>query len=124
MIDPNVGGNESRRAALASECAAEQGQFWPYHDIVFANQAGEGKGAFRDARLKAFAEKIGLDMNAFNQCFDSSKYGSAVQSDEFDGRALGVTGTPTMFINGVRVQQNLLDFNALRQLIDAELAKP
>jgi protein-disulfide isomerase len=125
VIDDNVGGNESRRAALASECANAQNQFWPYHDIVFANQQGEGRGAFRDARLKAFAEQIGLDMAAFNQCFDSSQYSSAVQADEFDGRSQGVTGTPTLFINGARVpQQAMLDFNALKQLIDTELARP
>lgn len=125
MIDGNVGGDESRRAALASECANEQNQFWPYHDIVFANQQGEGNGAFRDPRLKAFAEKIGLEMTAFNQCFDSSKYASVVEEDEVDGRSQGVTGTPTLFINGARVpQQAMLDFNALQQLIDAELAKP
>lgn len=122
VIDNNVGGSESRRAAEASECANEQGQFWNYTEMVFANQDGEGNGAFADRRLKAFAAELGLDTAQFNSCFDSGKYASAVQADEATARALGVSGTPTLFLNGQRVTVNVLDFNALSRLIDSQLA--
>jgi protein-disulfide isomerase len=122
VVDGNVGGRESRRAAEASECANEQGRFWEYHGIVFANQQGEGKGAFRDARLKAFAETLGLDTARFNQCFDSGRYAQAVRDDEDLARSLGITSTPTMLVNGIRVE-NPLDLNEIRQLVEAELAR-
>ncbi len=68
VVDGNVGGSESRMAAEASECANEQGEFWNYHNFVFGNQEGEGEGAFSERRLKAFAEIMELDTNAFNAC--------------------------------------------------------
>lgn len=105
VIDGNVGGSESRQAAEASECAAQQNQFWPYHDIIFANHRGEGVGAYTNQRLVAMAETIGLDMDAFNACFNSNATAGLVTADEADGRARGVNGTPTVFINGVAVPQ-------------------
>lgn len=117
-----MGGSESRRAAEASECAREQGEFWNYHALVFANQQGEGQGAFSDRRLKAFAETLGLDTQAFNTCFDSGRYAGDVQADEQLGRSLGVSGTPTVFVNGQRVQ-NPLDFGEFQRMIEAELAQ-
>jgi protein-disulfide isomerase len=122
VIDGNVGGSESRRAAEASECAREQDEFWNYHALVFANQQGEGQGAFSDRRLKAFAETLGLDTDAFNACLDSGRYAGEVRADEQLGRSLGVSGTPTVFVNGQRVQ-NPLDFGEFQRLIEAELAK-
>jgi protein-disulfide isomerase len=121
VVDGNVGGNESRHAAEASECANEQGKFWDYHAMLFANQQGEGQGAFADRRLKAFAEALGLDTGIFNACFDSHKYAGAVQTDEQQARARGVNGTPTLFVNGQRVE-NPTDFNELQRWIEAGLA--
>jgi protein-disulfide isomerase len=106
VIDGNAGGNESRRAAEASECAVEQNQFWNYHKILFANWRGEHVGAFTDKRLKAFAANIGLDTAKFNSCFDSNRYANAVAADEATARSLGVNATPSLFINGQQVPQN------------------
>jgi protein-disulfide isomerase len=121
VVDGNVGSNESRRAAEASECANEQGAFWDYHNMVFANQQGEGQGAFADRRLKAFAEALGLDTDKFNTCFNSGKYASVVRNDEARGFSMGVTGTPTLFVNENRVA-NPLDFNEIQRWIEAGLA--
>jgi protein-disulfide isomerase len=121
VVDGNVGGQESRRAAEASECAVEQGDFWNYHNLVFANQDGEGKGAFTDRRLKAFAETLGLDTAAFNACFDSRRHSQAVTSDEQLARSLGVNSTPTMFVNGQRIE-NPLDYEEIRRVIENALA--
>lgn len=125
VVDSIAGGNESQRAAEAAECANEQGMFWEYHDTLYDNQRGEGQGAFNDDRLRGFASTLGLDTTRFNECFDAGRYSGVITGDENKAQGLGVTGTPTLFINGRRVPQDaILDFNALKQLIDAELAKP
>lgn len=121
VVDGNVGGSESRRSAEASECANEQGEFWNYHALLFANQQGEGLGAFSDWRLKAFAEVVKLDTVRFNTCLDSGRYASDVLADEQLARSLGVQGTPTVFVNETLVQ-NPLDFTELQALIQAALA--
>jgi protein-disulfide isomerase len=121
VVDSLVGGNESRHAAEASECANEQGKFWDYHAMLFGNQQGEGRGAFADRRLKAFAEALGLDTAIFNACFDSQRYAGKVRADHQQGASRGVTGTPAIFVNGNRVG-NPLDFNELQRWIEAGLA--
>lgn len=121
VIDGNVGGTESRRAAEASECAGEQNQFWNYHDLLFANQSGEGLGAFSDRRLKALAETLPLDQAAFSACFDSGRASASVLADEQLARSLGVRATPTVFVNGTAVR-NPLDFSEFQRLIEAMLA--
>lgn len=131
VVDGNVGGTESQRAAEASECANEQGEFWNYHKMVFTNWNGEGQGAFADRRLKAFAEHLQLDTTKFNDCFDSNRYASAVADDVALGRARGLSSTPSLFLNGQLVDNNSLwdrtrggfDFAKLSQWLDAELAK-
>lgn len=115
-------GAESRWAAEASECAAEQGAFWAYHAKLFAGQKGEGQGAFRRERLEAFAREVGLDPSSFKKCLDSGKYAAKVAQDTEEGRLRGVRGTPTLFIGGQMVQ-GLLPFETLRQVIASELAK-
>lgn len=121
IVDQIVGGRESRDAAQASECANEQGQFWLYHDYLFANWRGEGVGAFRDPNLKAFAASAGLDTAQFNTCYDSGKYASAVSSDEALGRSLGVTGTPSIFVNNSNVEAS---YETVKAAIEAVLALP
>jgi protein-disulfide isomerase len=89
---------ESRDAALAAYCAGEQNKFWEMHAHLFANVLGEDAGSFTDRRLKAIAEKVGLDMNQFNSCYESGKYLDRVQQDFEDGQAANVTGTPSFVI--------------------------
>jgi protein-disulfide isomerase len=122
VVDGNVGGSESRRAAEASECASAQGDFWNYHAMLFANQQGEGLGAFSDRRLKAFAEALELDTAQFNTCLDSGRYADEVQTDEQLARSLGVHSTPTVLVNGSLVQ-NPLNFAEFEALIQAQLAQ-
>ncbi len=121
VIDSNTGGHESERAAEASECASAQGKFWRYHDTLFAHQAGEGSGAFSDAKLTGFAQTLELDLTAFNKCFASSQPAAAVQADMNTGLKLGVQGTPTVFINGVQVPDPF-NYSAFKIMIEAALA--
>jgi protein-disulfide isomerase len=96
-------GEESIRAAQATECAGEQGQAWPYMDTLFANQHGENQGAFDKPHLEAFAEGLGLDRLKFKTCLDTNRHRAAVLRETEAGRARGVQGTPTFFLNDQRI---------------------
>ena len=91
----NFLGPESQMAAEAAYCAGDQNKYWEYHDILFANRTS---GAYTDRRLVAFAEAIGLDMDAFESCYDSGKHADRTLQDYADGQAAGVTGTPAFVI--------------------------
>jgi len=93
-------GEESYRASDASMCADAQGRFWDYHAMLFANQSGENRGAFSDRRLTAFAESIGLDMQAFRACFDAQSYREEILAERRAGEAIGIRATPTIVVNG------------------------
>jgi len=93
-------GQESIWAAQASECAADQGKFWEYHDLLFEKQAGENQGAFNKDNLKAFAAEMGLDTAAFNECMDTGKYTEIVQQDTATAQQIGVQSTPSFVVNG------------------------
>lgn len=91
-------GPESVAAAEAAYCAGDQNKFWEMHDIILANHSGENVGDYTNRRLKAFAETIGLNMGEFNSCFDGRKYRDQVNQDAADGRAAGVSGTPSFLL--------------------------
>ncbi len=96
---------ESDQAANAAMCANEQDKFWEMHRILFANWNGENQGAFSNRRLQAMAESLGLDMDAFNSCFNENPHEEEIQADFDLGQQMGVSGTPTVFVNGQRVGQ-------------------
>lgn len=114
-------GPESRRAAEAAYCAGDQGKFWEMHDIIFANQNGENKGGFSDPRLRAFADKIGLDKAAFESCFSGGKYSGLVTKDGVEGRQASIQATPSFFVNGTLVE-GAQPFSAFQQAVEAALA--
>jgi protein-disulfide isomerase len=115
-------GEESNWAAEASNCANDQGKFWEYHDYLFKNQQGENQGAFTKAKLKGFAANLSLNTSAFNSCLDDGKYTKAVADDTAAGQTAGVTGTPTIFVNGQAIV-GAQPYTALKTLIDQELSK-
>lgn len=115
-------GPESQYAAEASECAADQGAFWEYHDFLFEHQAGENQGAFSKDNLKRFAADLGLDSKVFNECLDTGKYTELVQTMTQTAQSLGVSSTPAFVING-RAILGAQPFNAFEQIIQQELAK-
>ena len=123
FIDGNgaTSSGESDQAANASMCANEQGKFWEMHATLFANWNGENQGAFSDRRLQAMAETIGLDMNAFNSCFNANKYETEIQADFDLGQQMGVSGTPTVFVNGSRVGQpgKVASYQEIAQAVEA-----
>ena len=105
FLDGNGAGStgESDQAANPAMCANEQDKFWEMHSILYANWNGENQGAFSSRRLQAMAESLELDLDAFNSCFNSNKYEAEIQADFDLGGQMGVSGTPTVFVNGQRV---------------------
>ena len=108
-------GPDSALAAEASECAAEQDQFWAYHDRLFANPGG-----FADAKLISLAGQIGLDTAAFEACLTSGRYTSLIANDAAVVQSLGVRGTPGFVING-KYLAGAQSYEAFRQIIEQEL---
>jgi protein-disulfide isomerase len=123
FIDSNTVTKESHQAANGSMCANEQGKFWQYHDLLFANWNGENQGTFNDNFLLALAGKIdGLDVDAFTTCFKENRYKDDIQSDFDLGQQMGVSGTPSVFVNGQIVRPGFIpQFSDLQQAIDAVL---
>ncbi len=88
------------RIALATECAADQGAFWPFHDQVFERRRG---GVPMDEYLLQIAADLGLDTNTFSGCLQSEMHLSRITEDGEIAAAYGVRGTPTIFVNGTLV---------------------
>jgi protein-disulfide isomerase len=89
------------KAAEAAEAAREQGKYWEYVALLMRNQSALGV-----PRLKEYAGQLALDRQKFDAALDSGKFSGHVQRDLGDGMRLGVSGTPTIFINGRRVSEN------------------
>jgi protein-disulfide isomerase len=92
-------GQESVNAALAARSAQAQGKFWEYHDMLYHNQSSGNSGGYSDENLVALAREMGLDTQRFERDFESARYGGTVQADFQEGQNLGISGTPTFFIN-------------------------
>jgi protein-disulfide isomerase len=110
-IHPNA-----QKAAEASECADDQGRFWDYHDLLWANQQ-----ALDVASLKAYAGELSLETATFDACLDSGNNAQEVQKDYDDGISYGVPGVPTFFINDV-VVRGAQPFSSFQAVIDTLLA--
>jgi len=102
-------------AARAALAAGEQGKFWEFHDKLFAAKKIDSEV------IKQIAKELGLDMARFETDMNSPRIKSKIKQDLIDAQKAGVTGTPTVFINGrIPRQRNLLGFQAI---IDDELKK-
>ena len=85
-------------AAEAARCAGEHGRYWEYHDLLFVAQP-----AFSKTNLLGYAARLGLPAEPFAACLESNRHRDAVLADFAEGRAGGVQGTPTFFVNGRRL---------------------
>jgi protein-disulfide isomerase len=125
FLDDRAPSKESDQAANASMCAAEQDSFWDYHDILFANWNGENQGSFSDKRLLAFAETLGLDMEAFTACFEENRYQEEIEADLAAGNAADVQGTPSVLVNGELVKPGFVPtYDDIRRMIEISLPNP
>jgi protein-disulfide isomerase len=105
--------NNSQAAAIAAEAAGQQGEFFAMHDLIFENQAEWSPSTLPGVMFAQYAEEIGLDMDEFTRHQKSSILRDKVRSDFDEGRELGVTGTPTFFLNGQR-----MNFTTYPEFID------
>ena len=106
----------AEKAAEASLCAADQDHFWDLHDLMFDTQ-----NALREEDLKAKGAQLKLDSAAFNDCLTSGRYADKVKQDQREGFSLGVSTTPSFFING-RYFSGALTLADISKAIDEELA--
>lgn len=112
---PIVGGEQ---AALAAECADDQGVFWEYHDLLFENQSALSSN---DALLE-LASQLDIDMDTFSACLENQDHLAEVEADFSDGVSYGVRGTPAFFVNGHPLV-GAQPMPVFRQLIDELLAE-
>ena len=100
----------SVNAARAAEAAGAQGEFEAMYDVLFERQAEWGhQDTPEEERFFAYAEELGLDMEQFRADFDDPATLERIEQSEADGRALGVTGTPTMFLDGERLEPDTFE---------------
>ncbi|MGW0643321.1 DsbA family protein [Streptomyces badius] len=105
IIDGNLGGTGSLRAANAAACAQDVGKFAPYHDVLFSNQPPEPDDAFaKNSRLIELAGEVeGLDTPDFRSCVEDGDHDSWVKKSDTAFREGGFQGTPTVLLNGESV---------------------
>ena len=112
----------AENAAVAVEAAAQQGRFEAMYQRMFDTQSTWGEQQVSQApRFRQFAADLGLDMTAYDNAVADPATLERVRADQRDGRAAGVEGTPTFFLNGVQLQPRSID--DLRAAIDRELTK-
>jgi len=100
-------------AAKAAEAAGLQGKFWEMHDKLF-----EKSPALSKEQIITCAQEIGLDIDKFNQDFDSEIVSQIIAQDQADGNSAGLSATPTFFINGTKFTGGL-SFEQFQQEIEA-----
>lgn len=108
LIDGNLGGSGSLRAADAAACAQDAGKFRDYHDVLYRNQPKETDDAYgSDAKLVALAGKVpGLDTAAFRKCVDDGTHTSWVVKSNKAFQTGGFTGTPTVLLGGKNIYED------------------
>lgn len=104
-------------AAVAANCAGEQGKYWEMHDKLMSNQR-----ALEEADLTGHAESLQLDLAKWSTCRQDPAQTAEVMKDFEDGQAVGVSGTPAFFINGIMIS-GAQPFEEFKRIIDAELGR-
>lgn len=107
----------AEKAAEAARCAAAQNKFWEFHDELFRSKELDVD------ELKAQAKALKLDSGQFDKCLDSGAEAAAVDHDRKEGMRLGITGTPSFFING-HYMSGALDYKTLREVVEQQLGAP
>ena len=90
----------SRYAALAAQCAGEQGKFWEMHDQLFNNHQWAQTGKNPRSLFRDFAKAVALDLDKYDACLDGQRYAARLDASVQEGEQLGVRGTPSFFVNG------------------------
>ncbi len=104
------------RAAIAALAAKRQGKFWEFHDQLFKNY-----NRLSDQKIEEIAKELSLKEEQFRADMKDPQIQAKIRQDMLDGKSAGVTGVPTIFVNGKRLKQRSLQ--GFRAIIEKELAK-
>ena len=121
-------GPDSMSAAMASQCANEQGKFWKFYELLYGNQGEENSGWANVGNLKKFVSQIpGMDMNKFNSCLDNHKYKSKIDNDTAFAYKSGFQGTPTLIVekrdgSNPQVLLGAYPFPVLQAILDKKIS--
>jgi protein-disulfide isomerase len=112
----------SELGAMAARCAADQDAYWPMQKVLLGRMREWGTDRNPKNRVRTYADGLGLDGRALMDCVDSNKYREIVLASQMRARQLGISQTPTFFING-QVVVGAMGYDQMAELIEAELAK-
>ncbi len=116
-------GDDSVRAAMAADCANDQGKFWEMHDRLFTRLENNEQASLSEDALISYAQELGLDTRSFGECLSSQKYFNDVVSDFQTAQSYGLQGTPGFVINGVVYNIGAQPFEVFDSIIKSELAR-
>jgi protein-disulfide isomerase len=102
-------------AAIAAHAAGNQGKFWEYHDGLYAEKK------IKKSSINQIASKLGLDMEQFEKDLKLPSIQQLIKKDIAEARKLGITGTPTVYINGRKLKQRSM--NGFQSMINDEVNK-
>ncbi len=109
-------------AAQAAEAAAKQGKFWEMHDKLFLNQDNWSSSLNPESTFTSYASELKLDTKQFKKDLGSSSIADRIALDLGDAEALGLSSTPSIFVNGKAIDASQSLPDALHTAIEAELA--
>lgn len=107
---------EAQPAAEAANCAGEQNAYYAFHDALFSEKSGLGTDTYNQ-----YASDLGLNVEQFKKCISERRFKDEVETDSTYGSSIGVSSTPTFFINGMAIV-GAQPFEVFQQVIDSELA--
>ena len=108
---------DAHLAAMAAMAANEQGKFWEFHDKLFTNQP-----KIKGEDLSKYAQELGLDMKQFQESIAKEKFKAQIDADSAEAGSLGVTGTPSFFVNG-KYMSGAKPFEEFAKATNAELQR-
>jgi len=106
--------HRAQKAAEAARCAGEQGKYWEYHDVLYYSRQLDIN------ELKKHAQVLKLDENRFSKCLDGGEAAAAVKKDLEEGKQLGLSGTPSFFVNN-HFFHGAVDYSTLREMVEQQL---
>jgi protein-disulfide isomerase len=114
----------ARAAHRAAEAAGNQGKFFEMFDLIYSGQQSWSSSSSITSILEGYAKQLGLDMGKYNADFAAKATNDVINADSDQGKKLGITGTPTFFLNGRKLEDNeRRSGEELIKAIDAEIAK-
>lgn len=115
-----VHGEKAKKIAQAAHCAGGRGKYWEYHDLLFERQKDLSEATDLEDLLKTLASELNLDIDEFNLCLTDNEVARVVDDNYELGKRVGVSGTPSFFING-HMLVGAQPFENFKKIIEEEL---